>query len=124
MGLILAIAFGGAIGSLLRYFLSKFLQSRFGIEFPIGTLVVNLSGAFFIGFAFSYLVEKLDVSMEIRGFLITGLAGGFTTFSTFSYESYNLVMNGEYVKFLIYFFGTNFVGLFATILGYNLGRLL
>ncbi|MFZ8863075.1 MAG: fluoride efflux transporter CrcB [Thermocrinis sp.] len=122
MGVFLAIAIGGAIGSLLRFYLSKFLQKKFGVEFPVGTLIVNLTGAFFIGFFFSYLVEKLDVSVELRAFLITGLLGGFTTFSTFSYESFNLIVNGEYLKFFVYFMGTSFVGLLLTFLGYNVGR--
>jgi CrcB protein len=122
MGVFLAIAIGGAIGSLLRFYLSKFLQKKFGVEFPVGTLIVNLTGAFFIGFFFSYLVEKLDISVELRAFLITGLLGGFTTFSTFSYESFNLIVNEEYLKFFAYFMGTNLVGLLLTFLGYNVGR--
>jgi CrcB protein len=122
MGVFLAIAIGGAIGSLLRFYLSKFLQKKLGVEFPVGTLMVNLTGAFFIGFFFSYLVEKLDVSVELRAFLITGLLGGFTTFSTFSYESFNLILNGEYLKFFAYLMGTSLVGLLLTFLGYNVGR--
>ena len=122
MGVFLAIATGGAIGSLLRFYLSKFLQKKFGVEFPVGTLIVNLTGAFFIGFFFSYLVEKLDISVELRAFLITGLLGGFTTFSTFSYESFKLIVSGEYLKFFAYFMGTNLVGLLLTFLGYNVGR--
>jgi camphor resistance protein CrcB len=122
MGIFLAIAIGGAIGSLLRFYLSKFLQKKFGVEFPVGTLIVNLTGAFFIGLFFSYLVEKLDISVELRAFLITGLLGGFTTFSTFSYESFNLIVNGEYLKFFAYFMGTSSVGLLLTFLGYNVGR--
>ncbi|WP_448588552.1 fluoride efflux transporter CrcB [Thermocrinis sp.] len=124
MGTVLAIALGGAIGSLLRYFISRFLQGKLGIDFPVGTLTVNLIGSLFIGFAFSYLVEKLNISAETRAFFITGLAGGFTTFSTFSYESLNLMLNGEYVKFLLYLLGTNILCLFLTFLGYNLGRML
>jgi len=124
MGILLAIAVGGAVGSLLRYLLSKFLQDKFGIGFPLGTLTVNLIGSFLIGFFFSYLVEKLSASSEVRGFFITGLTGGFTTLSTFTYESFSLIVNGEYAKFFLYFFITNFVGIFLTFLGYNLGRLL
>jgi camphor resistance protein CrcB len=121
MGVFLAIAMGGAIGSLLRFYLSKFLQKKFGVEFPVGTLMVNLTGAFFIGFFFSYLVEKLDISVELRAFLITGLLGGFTTFSTFSYESFNLIVNGEYLKFFAYFMGTNLVGLSFDLFGLQCG---
>jgi CrcB protein len=122
MGVFLAIAIGGAIGSILRFYLSKFLQNKFGVEFPVGNLIVNLTGAFFIGLFFSYLVEKLDISVELRAFLITGLLGSFTTFSTFSYESFNLMVNGDYLKLFAYFMGTSLVGLLLTFLGYNVGR--
>ncbi len=123
MGLIIAIALGGSAGSILRFFLSKFVQTKSGIEFPIGTLAVNILGAFLIGFAFSYLVERMAISPEVRAFIITGFLGGFTTFSTFSYESLNLLMDGETTKFLGYVLGTNVIGIIMTLLGYNLGRL-
>ena len=124
MGVALAVAIGGAIGSLLRYLVSKAVQGKVGVDFPLGTMVVNLVGAFLIGFAFSYLVERLTVSPEVRALLITGLLGGLTTFSTFSYESFNLLFNGEGVKFILYVAGTNLIGITMTMLGYNLGRLL
>ncbi|MDQ7082899.1 MAG: CrcB family protein [Aquificota bacterium] len=62
MGLIIAIALGGSAGSVLRFLLSRLLQTKSGIDFPVGTLTVNLLGAFLIGFAFSYLVERLALS--------------------------------------------------------------
>ncbi|WP_457601259.1 fluoride efflux transporter CrcB [Hydrogenivirga sp.] len=124
MGVIIAVAVGGALGSVLRFVLSKHVQLRAGIEFPVGTLFVNLVGAFLIGLAFAYLVERLTLSPEVRALLITGFLGGLTTFSTFSYESYSLVMDGEVVKFFYYVLGTNLLGILMTMLGYNLGRLL
>ncbi|RLJ70018.1 camphor resistance protein CrcB [Hydrogenivirga caldilitoris] len=124
MGIIISVALGGAIGSVLRFILSKLIQDRTGIDFPLGTLLVNLLGAFLIGFAFAYFVERMSLSPEVRALFITGFLGGFTTFSTFSYESYNLLMDGELVKFILYTLGTNGVGLFMTLLGYNIGRML
>lgn len=124
MGLAIAVALGGALGSIFRYYLSKFLQDKVGIDFPFGTLLVNLIACFLIGFFFSYFVEKLAVSPAIRAFLITGVLGGFSTFSTFSYESYNLFMNGEVFKGVAYIFLSVFVGIFVTLLGYNAGRVL
>ncbi|QWK20297.1 MAG: fluoride efflux transporter CrcB [Hydrogenobacter thermophilus] len=124
MGLILAIAFGGALGSVLRYVVSKALQEKVGIDFPFGTLFVNITASFFIGFFFAYLVEKLTISPTFRAFLITGFLGGYSTFSTLTYESYSLLMNGEIVKFIFYAVGSLLSGIFMTLLGYNLGRML
>ncbi len=124
MGITIAVALGGALGSVLRYLVSKFVQTKVGIDFPVGTLLVNLIGAFLIGLAFSYLVERLTLSPEVRAFLITGFLGGLTTFSTFSYESLNLILNGEGLKFILYTFGTILLGILMTLAGYNLGRVL
>jgi len=124
MGIAVAIALGGALGSVLRYLVSKSVQAKAGIEFPVGTLLVNLVGAFLVGISFSYVVERLTLSPEVRAFLITGFLGGLTTFSTFSYESVSLLVEGEKLKFLLYVFGTNSVGILMTWLGYSLGRVL
>ncbi len=124
MAIVLAIAVGGAVGSVLRFLISKLIQKKAGIDFPIGTLAVNIVGAFLIGVAFSYLVERLTLSPEVRALLITGFLGGLTTFSTFSYESFNLLFNGELVKFFLYVLGTNGLGIFMTVVGYNIGRVL
>lgn len=124
MGTVLAIAVGGAAGSVLRFLLSKYIQKIAGLDFPVGTLFVNLVGSFLIGIAFSYLVEKLAIHPLMRALLITGFLGGFTTFSTFSYESYSLLAEGEYLKFFLYVFLTNGIGILGTFLGFNLGRLL
>ncbi|AAC06721.1 fluoride efflux transporter CrcB [Aquifex aeolicus] len=122
MGVVFAVALGGAIGSALRFLLSKVVQEHFGISFPVGTLFVNLVGAFFIGFFFAYLVDKLAVNPHARALLITGLLGGLTTFSTYSYESFSLLREGETLKFLAYTLGTNVLGIFFTFLGYILGE--
>ncbi|MGB9873639.1 MAG: fluoride efflux transporter CrcB [Hydrogenobacter sp.] len=124
MGLMFVIAIGGALGSVLRYELSKIMQEKAGLDFPFGTFVVNLLACFLVGFFFSYLVEKMDLSSNMRAFLITGFLGGFSTFSTFSYESYYLLVNGELLKFLLYILGSVGGGIFMTLLEYNLGRVL
>ncbi len=124
MGVVLAVALGGAVGSVLRYLISKFVQAKVGIDFPLGTLSVNVLGAFLIGFLFSYLVERFSLTPELRALVITGFLGGLTTFSTFSYESFNLMFNGEVGKFLLYTLGTNVLGILMTLIGYNVGRVL
>ena len=124
MLIIFAVAVGGAFGSIFRYLFSKFIQNKTGIDFPFGTLIINVSGSFLIGLSFSLLVERISASPEVRALIITGFLGGFTTFSTFSYESYNLLIDGENLKFLTYIVGTNFLSIATTIIGYNIGRLL
>ncbi len=122
MAMLIAIAVGGAVGSLLRFFVSKFVQTRVGIEFPAGTLVVNVSSAFLIGFFFSFLVERLDISPELRALLITGFLGGYSTYSTLFYEAFYLLYNGELLKFFTYLLLSNLLGIVFVAIGYNLGK--
>lgn len=93
---ILIVGVGGFIGSVFRYLLSGWIQALSkSISFPFGTLVVNLSGCFIIGFL-SYLAEERGLfNTEMRLLLFVGFLGGFTTFSTFGNESLNLLRNGE-----------------------------
>ena len=124
MGTVLAVAIGGALGAVFRFLISKFIQNAFSIDFPLGTMVVNFIGAFLIGFLFATIVEKIVVPPEVRALLITGFLGGLTTFSTFSYESFTLLKEGETIQFTLYFLGTNILGLLLTFLGFLTGRLI
>ncbi len=124
MVFLLAIAIGGAVGSVLRFLVSKFIQTKAGIDFPIGTLLVNLSSAFLIGFFFAFFVEKLDLSPNLRALLITGLLGGYSTYSTLFYEAYYMLLNGEWLKALLYLLLSNGLGLLFVALGYGLGKML
>ncbi len=123
MVFLLAIAIGGAVGSVLRFLVSKFIQTRVGIEFPVGTLLVNLSSAFLIGFFFAFFVERLDLSPNLRALLITGLLGGYSTYSTLFYEAYYMFFNGEWLKALLYLLLSNFLGILLVALGYSLGKI-
>ncbi|MCS6998674.1 MAG: fluoride efflux transporter CrcB [Aquificaceae bacterium] len=120
----MAIAVGGALGSLLRFFISRFVQIRIGADFPLGTLLVNLSSALLIGFFFALLVEKWEFSPNLRALLITGFLGGYSTYSTLFYEAYYMMLNGEWLKSLIYILLSNLLGILFVALGYGLGRLL
>ncbi|MEJ7620406.1 MAG: fluoride efflux transporter CrcB [Aquificaceae bacterium] len=124
MVFLLAIAIGGAVGSVLRFLVSKFIQTRVGIEFPVGTLLVNLSSAFLIGFFFAFFVERLDLSPNLRALLITGLLGGYSTYSTLFYEAYYMLFNGEWLKALLYLLISNGLGLLFVAIGYGLGKML
>ena len=93
---ILFVAFGGALGSVSRYLLGTWVQSvSKSIDFPFGTLTVNLIGCFVIGFL-SQLAEARGVfTSETRAFVFIGILGGFTTFSSFSNDTINLLRDGE-----------------------------
>ena len=94
----LLIAAGGATGSVLRYWMSNGVHVFLGRGFPYGTLAVNLLGSFIIGLLYVLLYERLEAGPEWRAFLIIGVLGGFTTFSSFSIETMNLIEAGEQLK--------------------------
>lgn len=95
------IAAGGALGSVLRYGLSVQAAKSFGTLLPWGTILVNILGSFAIGFMFILLQSKVDDSDVLRAFIITGLLGGFTTFSAFSLETLILLTEGAYFRSLL-----------------------
>lgn len=92
------IAAGGATGAVLRYWVSTGIYAVLGRGFPYGTLAVNIIGSLLMGLLYVFLFERMDVSIEWRAGLIIGLLGAFTTFSTFSIETLNLIEVGEQVK--------------------------
>lgn len=118
----LLIFIGGGIGSLLRYSLSKWINGATAVAFPYGTFLVNLVGCFFIGFFVFYTNRFGEQSIQWRLFLVTGLCGGFTTFSAFSYENVQLINEQRILAFLTYTFGSVTLGILATYLGIMVAR--
>ena len=95
---IISIAIGGALGALCRYGMTMGISSLIGRGFPYGTLVVNILGSFLMGAAYVIIVEEINVNPEWRVGITIGLLGAFTTFSTFSIETLNLLESGDAFK--------------------------
>ncbi len=114
---LIIIAFGGAIGAVLRYVISEIPYRYIAPMFPYGTLLVNLLGAFFIGMLFE-LSQRIEIPSEWRIFVFIGIIGAFTTFSTFALESVNLIRDGEYVPALWNIIITNVAGFVLVYAGF------
>ena len=112
----LLIALGGASGSLLRYLLGGAVQRTSPTGFPIGTMVVNISGCFLIGILVRQFMN-MQLSYDLRALLIVGFCGGFTTFSTFSAETFTLIEGGEYGRAGVYVLLSVTLCLIATFVG-------
>jgi CrcB protein len=98
---LLAIAAGGGVGALLRYWVSSGTHALLGRGFPYGTLTVNVLGSLMMGFLYVWLLDRIVTGPVVLAFLLIGLLGGFTTFSTFSIESLNLIEAGHILKALV-----------------------
>ena len=120
----LLISFGGALGTLLRYLTALATAHWLGTDFPYGTLIVNLTGSFVIGLVQALGTEALMIPDDARLFLTTGMMGGLTTYSTFSYETIRLMELGAWSQVWINVLVTTILCLGLCFLGISLGRLL
>jgi CrcB protein len=112
-----AVALGAALGGLARFYLGNAIQTRAGIDFPAGTLVINVTGSFLIGLFMRYALQSAAIGPELRIFLTTGFCGGYTTFSTFSYDTIALLTDGEYGRASLYVGTSVALALVATVCG-------
>lgn len=123
MRTMVGLAVAGALGTLARYGLEGLVSRRTSTSFPWGTLVVNVAGAFLLGF-FTVVTERFRVSSWLRSSMAIGFLGAFTTFSTFAFETFRLIQNGAYLVAGANIFGNVAAGLGALFLGVILGRLI
>lgn len=112
MRILLLVGLGSFIGGILRYTLAQFLQAKLSHPFPIGTLAVNVIGCFVIGAVFAYSA-KYELAAEWRLFLMTGVCGGFTTFSAFGLETISLMHDGQQGMALFYVLTSLILGILA-----------
>jgi len=120
--LTLAVAIGGAFGSVLRFMMVSAVSRIAPLTFPTGTLLVNVLGSFIVGMLYVWFIERTGVAPELRAFLIVGVLGGFTTFSAFSLDTVNLMMQDQYWKASLYVVSSVLLSLLGTGLGVLLGR--
>ena len=122
MRVLLWIACGGALGAVLRYGLSVGCQRLAGGVFPVGTLAVNVAGCLLIGFLGALLSGPALLRDELRLGLLVGVLGGFTTFSTFGWETFALLNDGEWSRAAANVVASNALGLAAVWLGYRVAQ--
>nr|BBH92972.1 hypothetical protein KTA_11710 [Thermogemmatispora argillosa] len=120
-GQLLATGLAGAVGALSRYALGRYIAQRVATAWPLGTLVINVTGAFAIGVLFA-LAEKQMMGTALQSVLTTGFLGGYTTFSTMSWEGVELLRGGSGWLGLLYLAGSLLLGLTAAAGGLAVGR--
>ena len=116
------VAIGGAVGSVLRYMIQTHSMQWLGNSFPYGTLIVNVVGSLLIGFLSYALLERFTVTEEVRIAILVGFLGGFTTFSTFSIETLNLIQQGSFFSAISNAILSIVLCLVACFMGMSLAR--
>lgn len=116
------VAAGSALGGVTRFLLGGYLQRAAGASFPVGTLVINVTGSFLLGFLLRYALGTASVTPEVRALLTTGFCGGYTTFSTFSYEAVALAEDGAWARVAAYVAASVLLSIAAAFLGVAAAR--
>jgi fluoride exporter len=118
----LLVLIGGGTGALARYVAASAIMTRFGGKFPLGTLAINVTGSFLIGFLMTILTERFKVDPRWRILLVVGFLGGYTTFSSFEWETYTAVREGELWAGMLNVVSSVMLGYVAVWLGSMLAR--
>ena len=117
------IGIGGFLGANARFLVQSWAAQRWGAYFPFGTMLANVSGCFIIALFLTLATERFIVTPEIRLFVAVGLLGGFTTFSSFSYETYKLIQQSDWWLAMLNFLGNTIFGFIAVLAGILLARM-
>jgi CrcB protein len=120
--MLIYVALGSAVGGVSRYLLGGLIQRLLDTTFPAGTLLINISGSFLLGAILRYAMETPTLSPEARALLTIGFCGGYTTFSTFSYETVALLEDGEWGRAGLYVGASVILSLVGTFLGFAIAR--
>lgn len=116
---ILAVAFGGSLGAVLRYLIFFYFEKMHKSIFPWQTLAVNLLGAFLIGLLWGYF-DRVYASPGLRMFIFIGVLGSFTTFSTFAFDIFSMIHDGQFKNMIVYILSTNILGIGLAFGGFYL----
>ena len=116
------IAIFGALGTLARYGLQGLVQVRVGNAFPYGTLLINLSGCFLLGLIGQFTLNRMVISPDWRVAIAVGFFGGYTTFSSFGWETAKMLEDGEWLRALAYVGASVLAGLFLSVAGIHLAN--
>ena len=119
---VLLISIGAIFGANARYWLGTWVAEKWGSTFPFGTLLINVTGSFLIGLFMTLATERFMIDPRWRFLVVVGFLGAYTTFSTFSYESFNLLFKGQWLPGLLNLLGSTLLGLLAVGLGVYLGK--
>ncbi len=116
------IGLGSAVGGVSRFVLGTLVQARTGMGFPYGTLLINVSGSLLLGFLMRYSLGSTSLSPDLRAMLTVGFCGGYTTFSTFSYETMSLMEYGDYRRAAGYVTASVVLSVLGTFAGVAVAR--
>ena len=120
----LLISTGAVLGANARYWMGTWVSEKWGSPFPIGTLIINITGSFLLGLFMTLATERFLIDPRWRFLVAVGFLGAYTTFSTFTYESFNLIFKGQWLPGLLNLLGSSLLGLLAVGLGVYLGKVL
>lgn len=123
MSEIVLVFFGAGLGGVLRFILGSTVYAYTGRSFPYGTLVINLTGSFIMGFLYVYITQKFeDLTPQLTAFILVGILGGYTTFSSFSIETLRLFQDGKVLYGLINIFTSTIFGVLLAYLGFIMAK--